>query len=359
MVSLKHIPDPNAQQKLEELHALLNSKQNEKALGLSQILIKEHSELSLPWLLQAQAAEKAGQTEIAEFYYSKVLTLEPDSLIARAGVALMTMHQLKLPEAIVHFRAAVGILLTETVQDAPPNSVANFNTRENASLLWHTLALLAKHNIHAVAHAGTLLGLIRQGSLLPGDKDLDIALPHHEMQGAVDCLLQNGWQINPLPMPLTNPISCRHAETGLVLDLCAVRVEASGKVVSGLWTKAPRDDWQRITVFSQAFSIQQVMRPEGAIWSLIEPESWLTDLYGDWKTPDPEFDTIIFAANMRGFSLLTQCYAYNRLLWNWKKGGLGKALRIARVINKHQPEDDLLAQCIRQLSQQIMPEESI
>lgn len=349
------MPDPSAQQKLEQLQALLSSKQNEKALEFSQILIKEHSELTLPWLLLAQAAEKAGKTETAEFYYSKVLTLEPGSLIARAGVALMTMHQLKLPEAILHFRAAVGILLTETVQDTPQVSAADFNTPENEALLWQVLALLAKHNIHAVAHAGTLLGLIREGSLLPGDKDLDIALPQNEMQSAIDCLLKHGWQINSLAMPLTNPISCRHVETGLVLDLCAVRVEASGKVVSGFWTKDPRDDWQRITVFNQAFSIQQVEGPKGMIWSLIEPESWLTDLYGDWKTPDPEFDTIIFAANIRGFSLLTQCYAYNRLLWHWKKGKRVRALRIARVMSERLPEDDLLAQCVRYLSHQPMP----
>ncbi len=354
------MPDPSAQQKLEKLQALLSSKQNEKALELSQILIKEHSELMLPWLLLAQAAGKAGKTETAEFYYSKVLTLEPGSLIARAGVALMTMHQLKLPEAILHFRAAVGILLTEKPLESAPAASSPFNTSENEALLWQTLVLLAQHNVHAVAHAGTLLGLIREGSLLPGDKDLDIALPHHEIQAAIDCLLTHGWQINPLPMPLTNPISCRHKTTGLILDLCGVRVEeSSGKVISGFWTKDPRDDWQRITAFNQAFSIQQVEGPEGMIWSLIEPESWLTDLYGDWKTPDPEFDTIIFAANMRGFSLLTQCYAYNRLLWHWKKGKPGRALRIARVMNERMPEDDLLAHCIQHLSDHITLMESV
>ena len=85
------------------------------------------------------------------------------------------------------------------------------------------------------------------------------------------------------------------------------------------------------------------------VWSLVNPEDWLTDLYGDWRIPDPEFDTVIFAANMKGFSLLTQCYAYNRLMWLWKKGYLSKALRIAVYMAGKETDDALMHTVINRL----------
>ena len=44
------------------------------------------------------------------------------------------------------------------------------------------------------------------------------------------------------------------------------------------------------------------------VWSVTDAQAWVAALYGpDWRTPDPDFDAVIAAYNLRGFALLTQC----------------------------------------------------
>jgi hypothetical protein len=91
--------------------------------------------------------------------------------------------------------------------------------------------------------------------------------------------------------------------------------------------------------------------PEGSpIWTLAEPEGWLRTLSGDWRTPDPDFDTIIAARNLCGFSLMTQCYALGRIYARWESGNLRKALAATRHSLRHLPDDELLLKVEQRLS---------
>src|SRR5690606_29758848 len=155
------------------------------------------------------------------------------------------------------------------------------------------LAQLADAGVHAFATSGTLLGLVREGHLLPFDKDLDIGLPFAEMRAAIDVLLRSGWQHARAPKGMVNPVML-HDGQGLSLDLCGFVAEpGSGVALGGFWLKDAPDDWQRITQYP-VMQLRQQRCPSGqSVWAVTDPDAWLASLYGpDWHIPDPDFDTV-------------------------------------------------------------------
>ena len=269
--------------------------------------------------------------------------------LATAGTAAFL--QSDLPQALQLYRAALASQCRaprRTLQ-APP--AACFDSAAAEQRLWQVLAQLASAGLHAFATVGTLLGLVREGGLLPFDKDLDIGLPMAELPAANTWLLQRGWQRAAAPHGMVNPVML-HDGQGLSLDLCGLSADKNGQALGGFWLHGVPDDWQRVTQYPQ-LRLHQQIRPEGSVWAIDEPEAWLAALYGpDWRTPDPDFDTIVAAHNLRGFSLLTQCYAFSRIYQKWLQGQLPKALSLTRHSLRHLPDDALLLRVQQCLVQQ-------
>nr|WP_246261602.1 adenylyltransferase/cytidyltransferase family protein [Thiomicrorhabdus cannonii] len=69
----------------------------------------------------------------------------------------------------------------------------------------------------------------------------------------------------------------------------------------------------------------------------------------DWQTPQPDFDTVIAACNLREFSLLTECFAYSRILTNWQCGNISKTVSLAKFTLHYLPEDKLLSLLVNHL----------
>ncbi|WP_317203284.1 hypothetical protein [Janthinobacterium sp.] len=216
------------------------------------------------------------------------------------------------------------------------------------ALLWRTLAQLAQGGVRAFAHAGTLLGLEREGRLLPFDKDLDLGLLVEDLPRAAAILLEHGWRRPALAFNIDNMSSWHHGEIDVVLDLCGLAQQsgsASGDLLGGFWIRQCRPiGQQRLTRFPGPVELERVAGPAGPVWRLKQPLRWLEALYGPhWRTPDPSFDTIIGAHNLIGFSALTQWYAYSRICNAWVNGHWEKALRLAQlVLQRHTPDDPLL-----------------
>lgn len=137
--------------------------------------------------------------------------------------------------ALQHYRSALESQCHTTLllNQAPPTPV--FDSVAAQARLWQVLAALAGAGVHAFATSGTLLGLVREGSLLPFDKDLDIGLPFAEMDVATTFLLQNGWQLATTIQGMVNPVML-HDGQGLALDLCGFVAEAG----TGTSSRAPK-----------------------------------------------------------------------------------------------------------------------
>lgn len=115
------------------------------------------------------------------------------------------------------------------------------------------------------------------------------------------------------------------------------------KWLGGFWLEDTPWAWQRVLEYPAPGALRQSDSPAGPIWALPDPDVWLTSLYGDWRTPDTGFDTVISARNLLGFSLLTQCYACSRILIRWLSTETPRALSLTRqVLQRHAPQDELL-----------------
>lgn len=271
----------------------------------------------------------------------------------------MCLQQAKqLPQAAEAFHTALALVSLQGDQDndlrlsTPP--AESFSIDQGEALLWQTLALLKQHGVHAFASAGTLLGIERDGHLLAQDKDLDIGVDWLQMNTAIAALEANGWQEASRSYDLMNPRCFKHSKTNITLDVCGFGTDTqTGEAISGLWMEGVPFHWNRITYFPK-IALSERNSPAGKVWHLTSPEKVLSALYGEhWTIPDADFDTIVCAHNLRHFSWLAYCYGYARLYAQWRRGNVGKALRIVHVLLSHNPQDTMLKHIEVQLLESI------
>ena len=298
--------------------------------------------------LQGGILQNAGHWKLALRCYRQALALDPKDSQAHAGTGDCLHAHGELPQALVHFREALRCQCRQPKHATVPPVPPPFDQHAVEDILWRVLTQLAAAGVHAFATSGTLLGLVREGQLLPFDKDLDIGLPFGQMKIAATCLQATGWQQKINFQGLINPQEWH--SYGVALDLCGFAPDSSsGKVIGGFWFDRPAHPWSRVTEFPE-LTLQQIDRPPGKVWQLADPEAILVPLYGaDWRVPDPDFDTVIAARNMRGFSLVTQIYAFSRLYRHWILGHLNKAKAMLRHTLAHLPDDELLQETGRLL----------
>lgn len=216
---------------------------------------------------------------------------------------------------------------------------------EAEKILWQTCAALAQSGIPAFPFAGTLLGLTRNGALLDFDKDLDIAVWMDSWTKCCTELEKAGWVRQGMHIEYANYRDYAHPELGITLDVCGLnRMEK--QITGGFSLPDYPDEYQRISVFP-LFELIERTTPQGKVWFPRQPEILLTAFYGDWRTPNPNWDTVISALNLQKFTLLVRCYGYHRLIQQWLLGNLSKTWCYAHQIALRDP-DDVLALRSRQ-----------
>lgn len=310
---------------------------------LEQGLAQAPSTLSLLTLkLQVLLYAKRGPEAVR--LAQELLDKYPDSHRVNIAVSIVRFWQGQLPDAVQLSQTAVASVITQPVHEQNAVKPDNFHEKGFEQLLWKTLAELAQAGVRAFPTSGTLLGLVREGQLLPFDKDIDVGLPFSQMQQAIDCITQYGWQEEVSSSRLINPRSFRHP-SGLVVDLCGYApVRDDKRMLGGFWQAGTPTQWQRITIFPE-LHLESTTRSEGKVWQLVEPEVFLGSLYGpNWHIPDPGFDTIVGARNLKGFSLMTEFYCYFHLYNFWQARKWHKAEGTLNASLRHQPNNALLQQ---------------
>jgi len=326
--------------------------QHEQELGILQLerAIRLNDRDAAPLLELGQAYTATNRFAAARGLLEKALEIAGKASQTHLIYGTFLHKQGKLPDAVAHFRKALTLMLECPVEATVPKRKEDFDKPEVERLLWTTLSQLALAGVHAFAAFGTLLGIVREGGLLPFDKDIDLGLPHNELDLAARCLVANGWAEVPHAFAV-NPRSFLHLKLQVTIDVTGFAVDQqSGTTYEGIWIEGIPAEWNRLTRWD-TISLVKANAPDGSpIWTLADPEGWLRTLYGDWRTPDPDFDTIIAAKNLCGFSLMTQCYALGRIYARWESGNLRKALAAARHSLRHLPDDELLLKVEQRLS---------
>lgn len=297
----------------------------------------------------------AGQFQRALQAYAQALQIDPGHDPAWIGQGRLQVLQGDLPTGVQSLREGLQRRLQRPSHRAAPPVLQDFDRPEVTACFWRTLARLAQAGVHAFPTAGTLLGLEREGRLLPHDKDVDLALPLQEQGEAVALLSAWGWQPVRSPLGLCNPVGLWHPVAKLHMDLCALmKDEATGQTMGGFWRRDWPREWWRIVDYPGGMNLRQIAAPAGSVWYPMDPVRILQAFYGEgWRVPDPDFDTTIAGFNMRGFSMLSQCYALYRTYGRWEEGKLSRALATARHAQRKQPDDPLWVDIVAHLAEAV------
>lgn len=243
--------------------------------------------------------------------------------LARSDAALLqgdldTMHD--------QLASALEALVTLTAQgyqlrsDRPQH--ATWDEEQVTQALWLILAQLKRAGCSVFPFAGTLLGLERDGRLLPNDKDVDLAVWLEDFALACRTLEAIGCMRATNSPPFGNIATFVLLQPHLSVDLFGLRREPeNARLTGGAWLYGRPPSHQRITRYPW-FDIAARAGPAGEVWWPEPALVLLTALYGDWRTPQPDWDSLVSCAALQDTNLSWRCWAFKNLSERWLTGDL-------------------------------------
>lgn len=319
-----------------------------------EAVLEQHPD-HLPTLLElGQIHLKPGNTRRATPYFHKALEIAPNN--PSCYVHMGALHQRKgdFPLAVENYRKGIELQLKHPIDNKEPKKKKDFKIEEAEKLLWETLKLFADNGLHVFMAFGSLLGIERDGELLLHDKDVDVGLPHSEIDRAMQLLRHNGWAEHNSSSVYMSPRAAIHQKTGFTMDLFSFVIDAESKKALCLGAAVPNipKEWNILWEFSQ-IELEKKVIPndyiDAPVWYLKNPEIWLEEIYDDWRTPDKNFDTMVSAHNLRSFSPLAKCFTYSRLFEKWTENNIPRALSLARTALRYEPNDALMKRVLTRL----------
>jgi hypothetical protein len=202
------------------------------------------------------------------------------------------------------------------------------------------VALLEGQGLRPFPTAGTLLGWWREGTFLLHDKDVDVMLPPgSDWEKALTTISQApSFDLLYNEMGYSNFESLVHRGTGVTVDL-SHHEEGSGDKVRCVWRIPGIPDEQCRRTEQSPYQLVRDQWMGCEFWRPEEPDRYLGDLYGDWRTPMVNFDTVISGLHIMGFPDVVRCYAYNRLANAFAEGNKDKGLAYVSQILEKDPLD--------------------
>ena len=272
------------------------------------------------------------------------------ALLARANQALVrsdaallqgdleAMHD-ALVEVLDAFAelTAQGETLRNEIPDPPP-----WNEAEVTRALWLVLAQLKRAGCGAFPFAGTLLGLERDGKLLARDEDADLAVWLEDFSLASRTLQAIGFLPASNSPPFGNVATFVLLQPRMSVDLFGIRREPEHqRMVGGAWLYGRPPTHQRIVHYPW-FALASRAGPAGDVWWPDPPDALLAALYGDWRTPQPDWDSLVSCRALQETNLQWRCWSYKRLSEQWRNGNLERTRGLLDQILARAPGDPQL-----------------
>lgn len=203
-------------------------------------------------------------------------------------------------ELLIHQRtnAALRAGLTETAlaltelnplpkQAKVKKKTTAYNDKLAAIALADLKKVLDHKKIPFFLISGTLLGCIREGKLLGHDKDIDIGVwDKYSYEELANCLSTSGY-FYVVPTRTNHLVMLRHVN-GIAIDVFIHYRESNDYWHAGVkikWHNSP------FNLVYTNFLGQQYLIPENYYL-------YLTENYGDWRTPKTQFDSAFDTPNM-------------------------------------------------------------
>ena len=176
------------------------------------------------------------------------------------------------------------------------------NLVQAEKLLSDVITIFESCNVNYWLEGGTLLGLRREGRLLPWDNDLDISIHESEI-GKLDKLQQtlkkNGFRIRTRTFSLDSDFFAKGD-----LRMIKIRTKRFFGLVKGnvcldifiKYTKNEKTYWEIANkvknVPSKYYDTFKTLDFKGNTYAIPElTDEYLTYRYGDWQTPVKDWDT--------------------------------------------------------------------
>jgi hypothetical protein len=202
-------------------------------------------------------------------------------------------------------------------------------------LVWDLLARFHAAGCTVFPYAGTLLGIEREGRLLASDKDADLAVWLEDYGLAGRLLAQWGLQRATDVPPFANVSTYVDPRGGCSVDLYGLRRDPMRQCTEGgAWLYGRPPSHQRLLVLPW-FDLAPRSTPAGVAWWPEDPDMLLTAVYGDWRTPQPEWDALVSNLALHELNLGWRCWALRSLCNCWLTGELARTRRLlARVVER-------------------------
>ncbi|MCG9059709.1 LicD family protein [Laribacter hongkongensis] len=267
----------------------------------------------------------------------------PDSsglMITKAQVAC---QQGKTETSIAAFKNALSMVFEElkstpdiVLTDAKPKYMP---VPEAGTALVALNKILTEHKVPYFIAFGTLLGIIRDGEILPFDKDMDICIPSDYSENELQAIFsaypefsfikkdpKNSWTSGVLYRP-----------TGIWVDIFRMH-KHEDRYLTGFDRGQTKIRWSYPELGTCLITYK-----DNSIPCPNPPELFLESTYGpDWEIPDPYFDTVIAASNLTKNSKdAVLVYGYERLFKNIREKKWNKAIGYCKHLLKWEPSETL------------------
>lgn len=179
--------------------------------------------------------------------------------------------------------------------------------------------------------SGSLLGRVRDGGLLKGEKDIDVGALDEgpEARAGIEAALRASGVFSIKPAQSPGLLRLHHA-SGTPIDLFWHRREGGRLIHGGM-----KCDW-----WNTAFELSPADFLGSACLIPADADRYLTESYGNWRKPDPDFEVFAESPNMiapRAGELAW--HYYNRLHDHYLTGRGERFRRIADALSWLQPPD--------------------
>lgn len=180
---------------------------------------------------------------------------------------------------------------------------AKYTDRLASEALKTLKACLDQAGIPFFLISGTLLGCIREQKLLGHDKDIDVGVWETHTTDELKAVVRNSGYFYILPNKSEELAVVRHVN-GITIDIFIHHREEHD-----YWHAGGKSKWHNtpFKLVSRDFLNDQYLIPENF-------DLYLTENYGDWKTPNTHFDSALDTPNMEVTSTEEMLiYLYKRI----------------------------------------------
>ncbi|HEX8233205.1 MAG TPA: hypothetical protein VF559_07670 [Caulobacteraceae bacterium] len=285
---------------------------NAREWELLRWTVRSEADLETFWSYAASYLAKSGPAP-RQALYNYSLVCRDLGLFERAVFAAQ--------ERLQH-----GLAFVQAGARKPPRSTSWLEDAKRALL--DLKADLSSQGVEFFLISGTLLGCVREGRILGHDKDIDVGLaPGLDKEKVVSALAGGGrFKLKPEQAPVL--LRAQHPG-GVTIDLF-LHWEEDGKLLHG---------GQKAVWWNSPFMLQETEFLGEAFMIPADHDLYLTENYGDWRTPAPEFETFVDTPNMvvshEGHMIW---YYYIKLFDYYHAGKLPQMRRVWEGLNRlHAP----------------------